>query len=931
MTVEKAHETDGGENEPLLETVWEEVRLDETVSSYSRIAEISLYFEKTWTVTRPFPIEEALLLVEEELREELFVCVLEIDISLGIQHGAILSREDYIRRFPQWESQIDTVVSQFDTQTITGYGRLGKRIGHYLIQDVLGKGGMGIVYKAWDEAFQRTVAIKYLLPQWKQQPQSIELFRREIALLGQLHRTPFIQAYDTGEDGNFQYLVMEYADGVDLAKHVKNNGPMAFLEAAEYIRQIAEGLREVHALGIIHRDLKPENVILSSDGTIRILDLGLGTFQQASANKEASEVAGRLQAMSFDSTTGSQAAKRTVVGTPAYLAPEAFLTPDEIGAPSDIFSLGGTFFYLLSGILPIRWRNPLAVTIKKVVPLKEYFASNNIYLPAEVLGILEKMLAMDPEKRYQSAGEVCAELETLIERYQPRPWYVRWKRLLQTAGVVTLVALALGAYHFYASTQKGVKAYRSVQELITAGEKSQALALLVDVSEEEIPRKLREEFLLCRGGLYLELARDKEYLQYALNDFASICEGNPENLEALYQRIDTTLALEHYDVAEKLVISACKEFPRCNQFFFLDAKGRVERSLAGDISLEERRQEMLVAVDILTELLSRKNCVNDALYWRARAYSYLQHLDFALGDLEDFFKKNKDYPPAWLLRADIFLAEEDWTAALNDLDFCERRKPTFSQLEWAGLFLKQAQCHFFLNHNEQCVHYCNRAAEVLGNLPIQLLHWRGVTAFRAGMWRIALGDLRALLQKENELSYLFTKQEQTDFQVMLAFSLLQLGKEKDFPESERKKSLQDSLAMISSVIEQNPSWHTFKVLGEEWTIYEIRYQVYMLLGDEEKARADSERLFDLMQEDVADDASVMESTGFVVAPEEENQAENTVDMENLRTSEESETTGTQEEAETTGMSEDVGVSGMSEEVADEEKPVEVREEGTILE
>jgi serine/threonine protein kinase len=208
-------------------------------------------------------------------------------------------------------------------------GRRRFTLGQYRMLDEIGRGGMGQVFKAEHVIMKRVVAVK-VLPLSKANPHTEAAFQREIEMLGKLSHENIVAAHDAGYDGNVYYLVTEYVPGVDLRRQVSRHGPLNQWQAVAVIVQAARGLAYAHGRGLVHRDVKPGNILVSRDGRVRLLDLGLAgsTFDPESMQ------------------TGRR------VGTPGYMAPEQIKAPQKVGPAADIFGLGCTLYYALTGQPP---------------------------------------------------------------------------------------------------------------------------------------------------------------------------------------------------------------------------------------------------------------------------------------------------------------------------------------------------------------------------------------------------------------------------------------------------------------------------------------------------------------------------------------------------------------------------------------------------
>jgi serine/threonine protein kinase len=210
-------------------------------------------------------------------------------------------------------------------------GRTKFNLGPYSIIDSIGQGGVGQVFKARHGKMGRTVAVK-VLPRDKSTPQAVANFTREIRALFRLNHPRLVAALDAGQDGNVYYLVTEYVPGMDLRKLIRQQGPLDVPTAASIISQVAEGLEYAHAQGIIHRDVKPGNVLVSPDGEAKLSDLGF--------------------ASPLDSSLESDPRYGKIAGTADYLSPDQIRDPRRPAPAWDIYSLGCTLYYAVTGKVP---------------------------------------------------------------------------------------------------------------------------------------------------------------------------------------------------------------------------------------------------------------------------------------------------------------------------------------------------------------------------------------------------------------------------------------------------------------------------------------------------------------------------------------------------------------------------------------------------
>ncbi|MEM6777288.1 MAG: serine/threonine-protein kinase [Planctomycetota bacterium] len=215
-------------------------------------------------------------------------------------------------------------------------GRTKLSLGNYRITDWLGQGGMGQVFAGVHEVMGRRCAIK-VLPLEKATDETRDSFMREIRLQAALDCPYLVRAFDAGKDGSVHYLVTELIDGTDLRQLVKRHGPLTMQQAASIMAQAAAGLAYAHETGLIHRDIKPANILVTHDGHAKVSDVGLAALTKPSlgmADDEADPRAGKI------------------VGTADYLSPEQIRTPDQIGPASDIYSLGCTLYFAVTGEVP---------------------------------------------------------------------------------------------------------------------------------------------------------------------------------------------------------------------------------------------------------------------------------------------------------------------------------------------------------------------------------------------------------------------------------------------------------------------------------------------------------------------------------------------------------------------------------------------------
>ena len=273
----------------------------------------------------------------------------------------------------------------------------GFRLGKYKLLEQIGKGGMSYVYLAEHTMMRRRVAIKVLPTARVKDASYLERFQLEARAVARLDDPNIVRAFDIDSEGDIHYIVMEYVDGKDLHQLVAEGNPLAFDTAADYIAQAANGLQHAHEMGLIHRDIKPANLLLDKHQTVKLLDLGLAKV----ANDEE--------------TSLTLANEENVLGTADYLAPEQALNSHEADELSDIYGLGCTLYYLLTGRPPFPEGTISERLLKHQVEKPESILASRPDAPLSLVEICERMMSKQPQERYQSAGELALRLVEWLE------------------------------------------------------------------------------------------------------------------------------------------------------------------------------------------------------------------------------------------------------------------------------------------------------------------------------------------------------------------------------------------------------------------------------------------------------------------------------------------------------------------------------------
>jgi eukaryotic-like serine/threonine-protein kinase len=268
--------------------------------------------------------------------------------------------------------------------------------GRYELLELIGRGGMSSVWKADDRLLDRTVAIKVLHEHYTQDEEYVERFRREARSVAQLSHPNIVTVIDRGEENGSQYIVFEYVEGENLKQVIDRTGPLPVRDALLLALQMARALGFAHDRGLIHRDVKPQNVLLNDDGQAKMTDFGIAR----SVDVEGMTVTG------------------TVLGTSEYIAPEQ-ARGQRVDALTDVYSLGVVLYELLTGGVPFRGENFVAVALRHVNEPAPSVLDRRPECPARLGLAIERAMAKRPEDRFQSMAELCAELEACLAELDP--------------------------------------------------------------------------------------------------------------------------------------------------------------------------------------------------------------------------------------------------------------------------------------------------------------------------------------------------------------------------------------------------------------------------------------------------------------------------------------------------------------------------------
>jgi eukaryotic-like serine/threonine-protein kinase len=312
------------------------------------------------------------------------------------------------------------LVTQFQAEQFLQGKWRGFTIGKYKVLERLGSGGMGTVYLCEHLMVGRKVAVKVLPTSQADNPSALGRFYREARAAGVLDHPNLVKAHDIDQEGGLHFLVMDYVDGASLQEIVSRFGPVSVARACDFVRQAANGLQAAHAAGLIHRDVKPANIMLERSGAIRLLDLGLARFYNDNVD---------LLTLKYD--------EKNVLGTADYVAPEQALNSHEVDIRADIYSLGATFYFLLTGQPPFAGGKIAQKLIWHQVRHPRPVHEVRPEVPAELGAVLEKMMAKNPAQRYQAPQEVIDALAPWTREPVPPPRPEEMPRLSPAAAAVS--------------------------------------------------------------------------------------------------------------------------------------------------------------------------------------------------------------------------------------------------------------------------------------------------------------------------------------------------------------------------------------------------------------------------------------------------------------------------------------------------------------
>jgi len=272
---------------------------------------------------------------------------------------------------------------------------IGKKLdGRYEIKEVLGVGGMAVVFKAFDCAEQRMVAVKVLKQEYLTNEEFKRRFKNESKAIAMMSHPNIVKVYDVGMSDTLQYIVMEFIDGITLKDYIEQEGTISWKSTVHFISQILRAIQHAHDRGIVHRDIKPQNIMLLKDGTIKVTDFGIARFSRA----------------------GSRTITDKAIGSVHYISPEQ-ARGGFVDEKTDIYSIGVMMYEMLTGRLPFDAESPVSVAIMQMQADPQSPRELNDTIPEGLEQITQKAMQKDSGLRYQSAAEMIRD----IERFKKNP------------------------------------------------------------------------------------------------------------------------------------------------------------------------------------------------------------------------------------------------------------------------------------------------------------------------------------------------------------------------------------------------------------------------------------------------------------------------------------------------------------------------------
>ena len=442
------------------------------------------------------------------------------------------------------------------------------KIGKYDVVEVLGKGGMGIVYKATDSRIGRLVAIKMMTGGFAENPDLLKRFYREAQSTGMLQHPNIVIVYDLGDQDGNPYLVMEYLEGEPLDKMIATKRELSMVEKLGFIIQCCTGLNYAHQRGIVHRDIKPANLMVLKNGDCKIVDFGIARVGDNSLTR-----------------TGQ------VVGTITYMSPEQ-INAQVVDGRTDIFSAGVMLYELLTGVLPFDGKDT-ASTLLKIIhepppPLKNYLDN----FPADLEDVIKKALAKDREERYATAEDFAFDLgrvqeqikKTMVSDYVSRAKAAVDKSDLPKAKEILQIVLKVDTQHSVAK-----ELMMEVQQRMQRQQRGEQIKQLRSHAEEAMSQKMYEDALAYAEQALTLDKTNPELIN--LREIVAAAKAKKDKVEGAIRRAENAQQNGDLDLAVKALEEALAADPE-------NSKARtMHAALAKEFSEKSKQKELQSFID----------------------------------------------------------------------------------------------------------------------------------------------------------------------------------------------------------------------------------------------------------------------------------------------------------------------------------------------
>jgi serine/threonine protein kinase/Tfp pilus assembly protein PilF len=533
----------------------------------------------------------------------------------------------------------------------------------YVLVELIGQGGMGSVYKARQVRMNRLVAVKVVKREALKSPVAVERFLREARAAAMLAHANIVTVFDSNAVGGVHFMVMEFIEGTDLSRWVKEKGPLPVPHACEYVRQAALGLQHAHEQGLVHRDVKPHNLMLTKQGVVKVMDLGLARTAQTLQGESATEGL---------TDTGA------VMGTVDYISPEQARNAKKVDIRADVYSLGCTLYHLLAGRVPFGGESMTEKLLQHQLEEPEVLERIRPDVPEALGAVVRKMMAKQPEDRYQTPSAVAQALEP----------FTRLAQLVAPGGIVVLPRNSTTADTVLQTSLQPVSRPRA------RSRKSLVAALLAGV-------------LLLAGVGWL-LSRSARTTESA----AIASAGSPTATHSTasgWRTTTTGLVPGNRDRAMALF-----QLGKAAQ-----AKGQFE-----------------AAIEKYSESLALYPDNVDALNNRGNVYRLLKRLDEALADYERAIKVAPTTAQPYVGRGGVYLSQNQPNKALADFDKAIQLNPRL-----AVAYNARGFAHYLKADYDRALPDFGKAIELDPKLA-QAYLGRGQTHAKLGNQRQAEADFK---------------------------------------------------------------------------------------------------------------------------------------------------------------------------------------------